>query len=106
MMKRQNVTAYFPIGAGKTAEIHRVNADGSISPVVDDIGESGHVPLPRGADYVAGERCPPGPPGRRKALCAHVISNCNLLLVVWRIAAASDWLRRGKPRWKPPPYQG
>lgn len=37
MIKRQNVTAYFPIGAGKTAEIHRANADGSISPVVDDI---------------------------------------------------------------------
>ena len=47
-MKRQNVTAYFPIGAGKTAEIHRANADGSISPVVDDIGESGHAPLPGG----------------------------------------------------------
>jgi len=25
------------------------------------------------------------------------------LLVVWQIAAASDWLRRGKPRWKSPP---
>ena len=29
----------------------------------------------------------------------------EVLLVVWRIiAAASDWLRRGKPRWKTPPY--
>lgn len=34
---RENITAPFSIGGGKTALYHRANADGSVSPVVDSL---------------------------------------------------------------------
>ena len=33
-------------------------------------------------------------------------TDCNLYSSCGGIAAASDWLRRGKPRWNPPPLPG
>ena len=40
--------------------------------------------------------------GTHAVRVCHVEQPCQSLLVVWEAAAASDWLRRGNPRWKPP----